>query len=75
MEFAQAVANAGMVFVGPRSEAIESFGLKHRARDIAVAAGVPVVPGTKGLLVTEQEAVDAANRLGYPVRHPARIRG
>jgi acetyl/propionyl-CoA carboxylase alpha subunit len=62
-----------MVFVGPRSEAIESFGLKHRARDIAVAAGVPIVPGTKGLLVTEEEAVDAANELGYPVRDLARL--
>ncbi|KAK4869321.1 hypothetical protein LT330_006321 [Penicillium expansum] len=67
VEFAQAIANAGMVFVGPRSEAIEAFGLKHRAREIAVAAGVPIVPGTQGLLVTEDEAVEAANELGYPV--------
>ncbi|OGE50922.1 hypothetical protein PENARI_c015G08798 [Penicillium arizonense] len=67
VEFAQAVANAGMVFVGPKPEAIEAFGLKHRAREIAVAAGVPIVPGTQGLLVTEDEAVDAANELGYPV--------
>ncbi|KAJ6161525.1 hypothetical protein N7485_009755 [Penicillium canescens] len=67
VEFAQAVANAGMVFVGPRPEAIEAFGLKHRAREIAVAAGVPIVPGTQGLLVTEDEAVEAANELGYPV--------
>jgi acetyl/propionyl-CoA carboxylase alpha subunit len=73
VEFAQAVANAGMVFVGPRSEAIESFGLKHRAREIAVAAGVPIVPGTQGLLVTEDEAVEAANELGYPVRPSAII--
>jgi acetyl/propionyl-CoA carboxylase alpha subunit len=62
-----------MVFVGPRSEAIESFGLKHRAREIAVTAGVPIVPGTQGLLVTEEEAVEAANNLGYPVRLPAAI--
>ncbi|KAJ5168790.1 Allophanate hydrolase subunit 2 [Penicillium canariense] len=67
VEFAQAVANAGMVFVGPKSEAIEAFGLKHRAREIAVAAGVPIVPGTQGLLVTEDEAVEVANELGYPI--------
>jgi acetyl/propionyl-CoA carboxylase alpha subunit len=60
-----------MVFVGPKPEAIEAFGLKHRAREIAVAAGVPIVPGTQGLLVTEDEAVDAANELGYPVLFPA----
>ncbi|KAJ5501994.1 Allophanate hydrolase subunit 2 [Penicillium fimorum] len=67
VEFAQTIADAGMIFVGPRSEAIEAFGLKHRAREIAVAAGVPIVPGTQGLLVTEDEAVRAANELGYPV--------
>ncbi|CAI7585960.1 unnamed protein product [Penicillium glandicola] len=67
VEFAEAIAKAGMVFVGPRPEAIEAFGLKHRAREIAVAAGVPIVPGTQGLLVTEDEAVEAASKLGYPV--------
>jgi hypothetical protein len=42
----------------------------HRAREIAVAAGVPIVPGTQGLLVTEDDAVGAANTLGYkPFRH------
>ncbi|KAJ5125043.1 uncharacterized protein N7515_008868 [Penicillium bovifimosum] len=67
VEFAEAVAKAGMVFVGPKAEAIADFGLKHRAREIAVAAGVPIVPGTQGLLGTQEEAVDAANNLGYPV--------
>lgn len=75
VEFAQAIANAGMIFVGPRSEAIEAFGLKHRAREIAVAAGVPIVPGTQGLLVTEDEAVEAANELGYPVLLPVTAHG
>ncbi|KAL4955836.1 carbamoyl-phosphate synthase L chain, ATP binding domain-containing protein [Aspergillus filifer] len=64
---AAAAAAAGLVFVGPSPEPIESFGLKHTARDLAVAAGVPVVPGTQGLLETEDAAVDAANGLGYPV--------
>ncbi|KAL1955971.1 hypothetical protein VTO42DRAFT_7871 [Malbranchea cinnamomea] len=66
-EFAQAVADAGMVFVGPRPDAIEAFGLKHRAREMAVAAGVPIVPGTKGLVASTEEAVAAAAQLGYPV--------
>ncbi|KAL2818224.1 putative urea amidolyase [Aspergillus cavernicola] len=65
--FARAAAAAGLVFVGPSPEAIESFGLKHTARELAEAAGVPVVPGTKGLVETEDEAVAAAGGLGYPV--------
>ncbi|KAJ5333120.1 hypothetical protein MYU51_005087 [Penicillium brevicompactum] len=67
VEFAEAIAIAGMVFVGPRAEAIETFGLKHRAREIATAAGVPIVPGTQGLIVSEEDAVKAADELGYPV--------
>jgi Pyruvate carboxylase len=66
-EFAQSVAKAGMVFVGPKPDAIEAFGLKHRAREMAVRVGVPIVPGTRGLLATEEETVRAADDLGYPV--------
>lgn len=65
--FARSASAAGLVFVGPSPEAIESFGLKHTARELAVAAGVPVVPGTQGLLEDEDAAVAAATRLGYPV--------
>ncbi|EED20897.1 urea amidolyase, putative [Talaromyces stipitatus ATCC 10500] len=65
--FAHAVASAGMVFVGPKHDAIEAFGLKHRAREMAIEAGVPIVPGTGGLLATEDDAVSAADELGYPV--------
>jgi urea carboxylase len=64
--FAQKVVDAGMVFVGPRSESMTEMGQKHRARDLAVAANVPVVPGTK-LLDSETAAVEAANKLGFPV--------
>ncbi|KAL3465684.1 allophanate hydrolase subunit 2-domain-containing protein [Aspergillus heterothallicus] len=65
--FARAAAAAGLIFVGPSAEAIESFGLKHTARELAIAAGVPVVPGTQGLVGTEDEAAVAAGELGYPV--------
>ncbi|EEA21435.1 hypothetical protein TMatcc_009156 [Talaromyces marneffei ATCC 18224] len=65
--FARSASAAGLVFVGPSPEAIESFGLKHTARELAVAAGVPVVPGTQGLLEDEEAAAAAATRLGYPV--------
>lgn len=68
VQFAQDVADAGIIFVGPKPDAIESFGLKHRAREMAVAAGVPVVPGTEALVSSEEDAVMEADRLGYPVR-------
>lgn len=55
-----------MVFVGPSSESIIEMGLKHRAREVAISAGVPVVPGTD-LLDTEEKALAEAERLTYPV--------
>lgn len=66
VDFAKAVQNAGMVFVGPSSESILEMGQKHRARALAVDADVPVVPGTE-LLTSEADAIAAATKLGYPV--------
>ncbi|KAI9844288.1 MAG: hypothetical protein M1837_005698 [Sclerophora amabilis] len=65
--FAREVRAAGIIFVGPRPEDIESFGLKHKARELAVKAGVPVVPGSDGLVKSEDEAVQIATKLGFPV--------
>ncbi len=56
-----------MVWVGPSPESIESFGLKHMARDLATEAGVPIVPGSKGLINSEEDAVKESERLGFPV--------
>jgi len=65
--FARACEDAGIVFVGPRSATIELMGEKTSARREAVAAGVPVVPGTlEKAAHLDQLARDAA-RLGYPV--------
>jgi phosphoribosylamine-glycine ligase len=66
-EFSRQVSAAGMVFAGPSPESMESFGIKHTARDLAVKVGVPIVPGTKGLVNSEDEAVQEATQLGYPV--------
>ncbi|KAL5338477.1 allophanate hydrolase subunit 2-domain-containing protein [Aspergillus crustosus] len=66
-EFARAVAAAGLVFVGPSPESIAAFGLKHTARDLATKAGVPIVPGSQGLVKSEDEAVTVAQSLGFPV--------
>ncbi len=65
-EFAQACADAGVIFVGPPPEAIAAMGDKVVARRRMKAAGVPVVPGTEEGL-SDEEAIRAAQRLGYPV--------
>jgi len=64
--FAERLAEAGIAFIGPRPEHIRAFGLKHTAREIAGASGVPMLPGT-GLLDDVGEALHHAERIGYPV--------
>ena len=65
--FARAVRDAGLVFIGPPAEAIAAMGSKTAARQLAIAAGVPVVPGTTEALRDEAEARAVAERFGYPV--------
>ena len=65
--FARAVRDAGLVFVGPPAEAIAAMGNKTSARQLAIAAGVPVVPGTKEAVRDAAEARGIAASLGYPV--------
>ncbi|MDX7987008.1 urea carboxylase [Xenorhabdus sp. 12] len=66
LPFAEACEKAGVVFVGPTPQQIGEFGLKHRARELAAEAGVPMTPGT-GLLNSLDEALSAAENIGYPV--------
>jgi acetyl-CoA carboxylase biotin carboxylase subunit len=65
--FARAVRDAGLIFVGPPPEAIAAMGSKTSARQLASAAGVPVVPGTNDALRDAAEAREVAASLGYPV--------
>ena len=65
-DFARRCVTEGVVFLGPTSEQMEQFGLKHTARALAEEAGVPLLPGT-GLLGSLQQAIEAAARIGYPV--------
>src|SRR3954471_4423832 len=65
--FARAVREAGLVFIGPPAEAIAAMGNKTAARQLAIAAGVPVVPGTTEALRDEADARAVAERFGYPV--------
>lgn len=66
-EFARAIEKAGMSFVGPSADTIERMGDKVAARQAAEAAGVPVVPGSKGRIESVDEAVEVAAVVGYPV--------
>ena len=65
-DFARRVEEAGMAFVGPTPDQLEKFGVKHTARELAGAAGVPMLPGT-GLLSSAEEAVAATGDIGLPV--------
>jgi acetyl-CoA carboxylase biotin carboxylase subunit len=65
--FARAVRDAGLVFIGPPAEAIAAMGSKTSARQLAVKADVPVVPGTTEALTDANEARQIAERFGYPV--------
>ncbi|TYB66751.1 urea carboxylase [Nonomuraea sp. PA05] len=64
--FAEQVEGAGLAFVGPTPAHLRTFGDKHTARAVAVAAGVPVFPGT-GLLTDAGHAVAEVAAIGYPV--------
>lgn len=66
-EFARAVTESGIAWIGPSPEAIVAMGDKIAARNAMAAAGVPVSPGTQMPLATAAEAVDAARQIGYPV--------
>lgn len=65
-DFAEACEAERIVFIGPTPAQIRQFGLKHTSREIAKAAGVPLVPGT-GLLNSLEAALVAAAGIGYPV--------
>ncbi len=65
VDFARAVADAGMVFVGPDADALEKMGDKLRARAVAIEAGLPVAPG--GAAATAAEAAEIAHKIGYPL--------
>ncbi len=64
--FARRCEEEGIVFIGPTAQHMEEFGLKHTARSMAKAHGVPLLPGTE-LLESVEEALNAAAEIGYPV--------
>mgnify|MGYP001127686612 CR=1 FL=1 len=65
--FASAVERSGVVFIGPRADAMKKLGDKIRARALAVKLGVPVLPGAKRALKNPEDALAVARRIGFPV--------
>ena len=66
-DFADACAREGITFIGPSGDTIRKAGSKSAARDIMKAAGVPVTPGSDGPVSSVEDALAAAERVGYPV--------
>jgi acetyl-CoA carboxylase biotin carboxylase subunit len=66
-KFAQACAEAGIKFIGPTAAAMDAMGSKTRARQAMEKAGIPFVPGTSRGLDSEGQALQMAEKIGYPV--------
>jgi len=65
--FAEVCETSHIKFIGPKPEVIRVMGEKERAREAAKSVGLPVLPGSDGVLKDEAEAIEVAARVGYPV--------
>ncbi|MCC7499049.1 MAG: acetyl-CoA carboxylase biotin carboxylase subunit [Bryobacterales bacterium] len=65
--FAEVCDTSGIRFIGPRPGVIREMGLKQRARAMMKQAGVPILPGSDGIIESEAHALSLAEQIGYPV--------
>jgi acetyl-CoA carboxylase biotin carboxylase subunit len=65
--FAEILRECGLAFIGPSPEAIRLMGDKAKAREMAQASGVPILPGSDGPLHSVEEALDVARQVGFPI--------
>jgi len=72
-DFAQAVTKEGLTFIGPTAASLEMLGVKSTAREIAVKAGVPITPGSDGVVGKNFRTV--AKRIGFPIMIKAVLGG
>ncbi|KRG15650.1 acetyl-CoA carboxylase [Virgibacillus soli] len=66
-DFAELCRVCNIIFVGPSPDAISKMGTKDVARETMKQAGVPIVPGSRGIIEDIEDAIDLANEMGYPV--------
>ena len=66
-KFAEMCADHNLIFIGPSPEAMRKMADKATARETMQAVGVPTVPGSRGLITSDEEAVKLAEKIGYPV--------
>jgi acetyl-CoA carboxylase, biotin carboxylase subunit len=66
-DFAEVCAKCGITFIGPSAKTIQQMGDKAFARETMIRAGVPVVPGSEGLILDIETALETAEKIGYPV--------
>ena len=65
--FAEVCQESGVGFIGPRADVIRLMGVKEQARTFMRNAGIPVLPGSEGVLKSADEALEVAKKTGYPV--------
>lgn len=65
--FAEVCRESRIKFIGPAPDVIAAMGIKERARAIMKEHGVPILPGSAGVLSSAEEAIETANQIGYPV--------
>lgn len=66
-DFAELCRECNLIFIGPSPEAISKMGTKDVARDTMKEAGVPIVPGSQGIIKNTEEAIELVDQIGYPV--------
>ena len=74
-DFAEVCETSRLTFIGPKPEVIRRMGLKQEARTAMEQAGVPILPGSKGVLASVEEALEVAGGIGYPVMMKASAGG
>ncbi len=65
--FARLVSECNLIFIGPKPEVIEMMGNKIKAKETMIKAGIPVIPGSDGIVSSQQEALEIAKRTGFPI--------